>query len=112
HGVVHERGGDELPSVIEMDIFHEDLACALGYSAVNLTVEQQGIEHGSEIVHHAVARDVDFSGLTIDLQLADMAAVWIIVDRRTVDRSRKQSGLHAFRQIGEVEGSGRDLFHG
>ena len=83
------------PARVEMDVLHQHLTGALGDATVNLTMQEQGIEHSAEIIDHAVACDVDLAGFPIDLQFADMAAVRIIVHWRVVNGGREQSRLHA-----------------
>ena len=51
------------------------LAEAHGQSAVNLTLDQQWIDHGAEILGRGEAHDDDLAGLGIDLDLADVDAV-------------------------------------
>ncbi len=45
-----------------MDVFHQHLAGALGHAAMDLAVQQQRIEHGADVVDHAVAHDLDHTG--------------------------------------------------
>ena len=91
------------PLRVEMDVLHQRLAGALRDAAVDLAVQQQRIEHGADIVDHAVAHDLDLAGFLVDLEFADVAAVRIIVDRRGVDGGGEQAGLHAFRKFGGIE---------
>ena len=67
-------------------------------------VQQQRIEHGADIVDHAVARDLDLAGVAIDLDFADMAAVREVLDVGAIDRGRDQAGFHVLRQFGRVRG--------
>jgi len=78
HGVVHERAGDELAGGVEMDVFHQNLTGALRDAAMDLAMQQQRIEHGADVVDHAVAHDLDLAGVLLDLELADVATVRII----------------------------------
>ena len=64
HRIVHERAGDELTGIgIEMDILHQDLADALRHAAGDLAVDQERVDDGADVVHHAVAHDLDRAGL-------------------------------------------------
>ena len=63
-----------------MDVLHQDLADALRHAADDLSVQQQRIDHGADVVDHAVAHDLDRAGLRIDLELADVAAVGKVLD--------------------------------
>ena len=111
HGVVHERGGDELSGAVEMDVFHQGLAGALGNATMDLAVQQQWIEHGAKIVDHTVACDLDFACLPVNLQFTDVTAVRIIIDGCIIDGRREQARFHAFRQIGEIERGSGNLLH-
>ena len=101
HGVIHERAGDDLALGVEPDVLHQHLPDALGDAAVDLAVQQQRIDHGADIVDHAVADDLDDAGLLIDFELADMAAIGIVRDLR-LDRVLDQARLHA---LGSFSGS-------
>ena len=80
HGVVHERAGDELAVAVEVDVLLQDLADALRDAADDLALEQQRIDHGADVVDHAVFHDLDLAGLRIDLDLADVHAVREVLD--------------------------------
>ena len=54
------------PLGVEAECLHQRLADALHHAAVDLAVQQQRIEHGADIVDHAVARDVDLTGFAVD----------------------------------------------
>ena len=69
------------PLRVEMDVLHQHLAGALRDAAVDLAVQQQRIEHGADVVDHAVAHDLDLAGFLVDLDFADVAAVRIILHR-------------------------------
>ena len=57
------------------DVFEQCLAGALGDPALNLALRQQRIDHRAAIVDDGVAVEFDRTGLGVDLDLADMAAV-------------------------------------
>src|SRR6185312_16675849 len=86
HGVVHERAGEHLALLVELDVFHEDLADAHGDAAVDLAVKEQRIDHRADVVDYVVAQDFDLAGLLVDFQLADVAAVRIARHLAGVDR--------------------------
>ena len=87
------------PRGVEMDVLHQHLARALRDAAVDLAVQQQRIEHGADVVDHAVAHDLDLAGLRVDLDLADVAAVREVRRPARVDRGGGQARLHALRQL-------------
>jgi len=71
---------------------------ALRDAARDLSLQQQRIDDGADVVHDAVAHDLHFAGLLIDLELADVAAVGEILHRRKIGRGRDQPDIHVFRQ--------------
>src|SRR6185312_17128696 len=93
-GVVHERGGHHLPAVVEANVFHQHLPGALRDAAVDLSVQQHRIEHGADVVDNAVAHDDGLAGLNVDFQLADVAAIRVIVHRRLVHGGGGKAWLH------------------
>ena len=99
------------PSAVEMDVFHQRLADALRDAALDLAVQQHRIDHGADVVDHVVAHDLHLAGVAVDLQLADVAAVRIIGDRRRVDGVGEQAGLHVLRQVLRLERGARELLH-
>ena len=82
-----------------MNVFHQNLAGALRDAAMDLAVQQHRIEHGADVVHHAVAHDLDLAGFLVDFQLADVTAVRKVRDRRVVDGGGEQAGLHRRRNL-------------
>src|SRR5262249_57017265 len=60
---------------------------------------QQRIDDGADVVDDAVAHDLHFTGVLIDLELADVAAVGKVLHRCKVGRGRDQSDIHIFRQL-------------
>ena len=57
------------------DMLPQRLADALRDAAVDLAVHDQRVDRAAEIVDRAVAHDLDYAGLGIDLDLADVAAI-------------------------------------
>jgi hypothetical protein len=83
HRVVHERAGESWPALaVVTDVLHQRLADALHHAAMDLALEQHRVEHGADVVDHAVAHDLDLAGLRVDLDLADVAAVGEVLDLR------------------------------
>src|SRR5216684_1685209 len=72
-------------------------------------MEEQRIEHGADIVHHAVAHDLDGAGFAIDLQLAAVGPVREVLDLGAIDCGDDQPRLHARWQLSRVGGEPRDL---
>ncbi len=85
HRVVHVRAGQRLALAVEHGALHQRLADALNHAAVGLTLDQQRIDQGAEVVDHVVAHDLDDAGVGIDLDLRDVAAVGERRRRRLVD---------------------------
>src|SRR5262249_7659199 len=87
HSIVHERAGHDLAAVgIEPDVLHQHLSGALRHAPDDLAVHEQRVDHGADVVDHAVADDFDHAGLLVDLHFAHVAAVGIVLDREAVDR--------------------------
>ena len=92
-----------LAVLVEPDILHQDLSDALRHAAHDLSFQQQRIDHGADVIDHAVADDLDFAGFLIDLQLADMAAIGEVLHRRGVGRGRDEA-RHRY-PLGRLVGS-------
>src|SRR5436305_875671 len=68
--------GDELAGVPVVDaILEQRMADVLADAAMDLTLEQQRIDHRAKIVDHDEAEDARRAGIGLDLDLADMAAI-------------------------------------
>src|SRR5215472_9354882 len=98
HGIVHERAGQVLAVAVELDVLHQDLADALGDAADDLSLQQQRIDDRADVVHDAVADDLDLAGVLVDLELADVAAVREVLHRRDIGRGCDQADVHALRK--------------
>ena len=89
----------QLPAVTVIDrVLQKRLADALHDAAVDLALQQQRIDDAAEIVDHSVAVDCRRTGIGIDLDLDDVAAVGKGLRRRHADVRGVESGLHARRQ--------------
>src|SRR5207249_4202810 len=76
HRVVHERPGQQLAAVAVIDdLFAHCLADTLDDAAMDLAVHDHRVDRPSDIVDRAVAHDLDGTGVGIDLDLADVAAI-------------------------------------
>ena len=109
HGIVHERAGQLLARTVEPNVFHQDLPDALRHPAMDLSMQQHGIEHGPDVVDDGVARDLGLPSIGIDLDLAHMTAVRIVFDVGSIDGRRRKAGLHILRKLGRVERFLRNL---
>ncbi len=59
------------------DLFHQCLAQPLRDAAVDLALEADRVHHRADIVDDDVADDLERTGIGVDLDLADMAAVGV-----------------------------------
>ena len=58
HGVVHEAAGQQLARVAVVDaVFQQCLADALGQTAMNLALDDHGVDDGAEVVDGTEAVD-------------------------------------------------------
>src|SRR6516162_9802368 len=112
HGIVHERAGQVLAVAIELDVLHQDLADALGDAADDLSLQQQRIDDRADVVHDAVADDLDLAGVLVDLELADVAAVGEVLHRRGIGRGRDQTHVHALGKPRRLHRLLRDVLDG
>ena len=104
HRVIHERAGQELPrGGVEADVLHQHLAHTLRDAAADLAFEQERVHHRADIVDHAVAQDLDFAGLLVDLELADMAAVREVLLLAGEGGAGDQAEIHALGQVLRVQ---------
>ena len=55
--------------------FQQDLSDSLRYSAMDLTMHDERVDNGSNVVDGAIGNDVHLSGLRIDLDFADVTAI-------------------------------------
>ena len=90
HRIIHKRGGRRLPENRFVDaMLPECLTNSLCDPAVSLTLEDHWIDRPSDIVNSGVTNDVRRSGLGIDLDLADVAAVGITADLEDLRHARR-----------------------
>ena len=75
HGVIHERAGDELAAVVVDRALHQRLADALRQRALQLALDDHGIERRAAIVDRGIGDNRHVSGIGIDLDLGDVTAV-------------------------------------
>ena len=75
HGVIHERAGDELAAVVVDRALHQSLADPLRQRALQLTLDDHGIERRAAIVDRGIGDDRHVSGIGIDLDLGDVTTV-------------------------------------
>jgi hypothetical protein len=82
---------------VEPDILHQHLTHALRDAAADLTLEQQRVHDGADVIDDAVAQDLDLAGLLVDLELADMAAVWKVLLLAAERGAGDQAEVHSLR---------------
>jgi hypothetical protein len=76
HAVILERPSDQLTGFrIVVNVFHQNLACALHNTAMDLAVEQDGVENGAGIVYRGIAYQRDLAGIRVDLDFCQMGAI-------------------------------------
>src|ERR1700730_7889735 len=77
HRVIHKRAAEELAGRGIVDaLLKQGLASALPDPAIRLAVQDQRVDGAADIVDCRVAGDLDPPGLGIDLDLADVKAMW------------------------------------
>src|SRR5580704_5405143 len=110
HGIIHERAGQKLTIAVVDGLFHQRLADALYDAAVELAFNDERIDDDAEVVDTGILGDLDDSGLRIDLDLGDMAAVRVgrragsVADMGDVERlwrvrRRLRAVIELFRQL-------------
>src|ERR1700691_4000769 len=104
HGVVHERAGHELASLVVDRALAQCLADALRDAAVDLALDNHRIDDDAEIVHRRPGDNLGVASLRIDLDLADMATGRESEIGRIVERGFLQAGLEflAVEFVGDV----------
>src|SRR5207248_8870290 len=75
--------------------------------AMHLALQQQRVDDRAEIVDDEIARDLDMSGIGVDLDLADMATIRKGRLRRREVAALGKAGLELRRQLPRVEGGAR-----
>ena len=70
--IVHQRSRDQLTVIVIGNPFQQDLSDSLRYPAMDLTMHDERVDDGSDVVDGAIGNDVHLSGLGIDLDFADM----------------------------------------
>src|SRR5436853_3248750 len=76
HAVVHEGSGKQLPAVLIVDrLLVQGLADALCNAALDLSFDDDVIDDAADVVATDEARELDLSGLGIDLDFANLGAV-------------------------------------
>ena len=95
-----------------MDILHQDLADALRHAAGDLAIDQERVDDDADVIHHAVAHDLDHAGVLVDLDLADMGAVREVLLFQGEDRGLDQAWFQPFRQFRRIGGGAGDVADG
>ena len=67
-----------------MAVLEQSLTDPLGNAAVDLAVNDERVHRAPDIVDRGVADDIDSPGFRIDLDLADLRAVWKACDREAI----------------------------
>jgi hypothetical protein len=73
HAVIHQRPGHELTVFVVHRTLQQGLPDALRDAAMNLPFDNHRIDHCAEIVDGGPIHDVSLAGLTINLDLANVA---------------------------------------
>ena len=104
--VIHVRAGQQLALFVVDRVLAQCLANALHDPAMRLAVDQQRIDYRAEIVDERITDDLDHTGLGVDLDFRDMAAVR--------ERGGRPVGnelhIEALRQFRRQLQAGADLF--
>src|SRR5262245_58609169 len=73
--IVHQRSRNQLTVIVIGNPFQQDLPDSLCYPTVNLTMHDERIDNGSNVVNGAIGNDVHLSGVRIDLDFAHVTAI-------------------------------------
>ena len=80
------------------------MADALRHPAMDLALQRQPVDDSADIVDDDVAQHLGRSGLGIDLDFADVAAVGEVGDLRREARDLVEPGFEPLRQAGRLIG--------
>jgi hypothetical protein len=72
--VLHQVAGNEVPLLVVDGGLEESLADPLGDAAVDLALDQKGVDYPPAIVHGEETQDPDLAGLDVDLDDRDVGA--------------------------------------
>src|SRR4051794_16259316 len=95
-----------------MDILHQDLADALRHTTGDLAVNQEWVEDDADVINDAVTRDLDHTGVRIDLYFADMGAIREVLLFQRENRGLDQAWFQPFRQLRRIGSSAGDVADG
>ena len=104
--VIHVRAGQQLALLVVDRVLAQRLADALHDAAMGLAVHQQRVDDSAEIVDERIPDHVDHTGLGVDLDFGDMAAVRESRGRAVGDELH----IEALRQFRRQLQAGADLF--
>ena len=81
--VVHEGGGQELPFLVVDVLLAEGDGDEVGDMAVDLAVDEHGVDEGAGVVGDDVPPEIDSSGFPVDLHDGDVnlvpIGVWALI---------------------------------
>ena len=78
HAIIHEGAGHELTILIIDGHFRHSLANALRNTAIDLTMNDERIEHFAAIIDGDVIHHVDFAEIRINFDFDHMRAIGIV----------------------------------
>ena len=110
--VVEHRAGQELAVLVVDALLPHGLADALHDPAVDLALNDDGIDLRAAVVHRDVALQLHVAGLRVHLHDSKVGAVREDEVRRIVERCRLQPGLHSFRHVPGHVRHERDVLDG
>src|SRR5215475_16029511 len=79
--IVHQRSRDQLAVIVIGNPFEQDLPNSLRDAAMNLTMHDERIDNGSNIINGAIGNDIYLSGFRIDFDFADMTTIRVVETR-------------------------------
>src|SRR6516165_11198752 len=104
HAVIHEAAGQVLPRLTVIDnLLHQSLAQPLRDAAMDLALKADRVHHRADVVDDDVADDFQRTGLGVDLDLADMAAIGIGVVVGGESAGLVKAAVEARRQAARLE---------
>lgn len=110
--VVGEFAADELALGIVDGFFEKNLSDGLDDAAVNLAIDEERIDDVAAVVDGDIFEELDFAGIAVDFDLADVRAERKSEIRRLEKCGGFEAGLNAWwKSFGDV-GGGDDVVEG
>ena len=112
NGVIHQRSGQQLSSVVVDRLFPERLTDALDDASVNLSLDDHRIDLRSAVVNGYVTLEHHATGVWLHLDHRHVRAEGIHEVRRIVEARGFEAGFHPGRHVPRDVGHQRDVLNG